>query len=70
MSRSGDTEHTLLTEYNRNSDEWVLFDLKLDSIQTDSFLIFETLVFIDADGLIENDVNIAIDDVTFTPQCK
>ena len=69
-SRTGDKEHILLTEYDKNSNEWEHFDLSLDAIQSDSFLIFEATVFIGDDGNILDDVNIAIDDITFTPQCK
>ena len=49
--------------------EWRRFDWTLAAIEADSYLIFETMVFTDDAGNVKDNVNIAIDDVTFTPQC-
>jgi hypothetical protein len=59
-----------LTEYDRNANEWNGYDQSLISITDPSYLIFETMVFTDDADVITNNVNIAIDDVSFTPQCK
>jgi hypothetical protein len=59
-----------LSEHNRNANEWVGFDQSLISITDPAYLIFEAMVFVDDGDVIKDNVNIAIDDVTFTPQCK
>ena len=69
LNRTENQEHILFSEYDLNMNEWRRFDWTLAAIEADSYLIFETMVFTDDAGNVKDNVNIAIDDVTFTPQC-
>ena len=58
-----------MTEFGGNANEWKPYDLPLTAISEPSHLIFETKVITEEGDVLKNNVNIAIDDVTFTPEC-
>ena len=67
--RNGNIETPLLTEHIGDANEWRPYDISLGLIKEPSYLIFETKVITEEGDALKDNVNIAIDDVTFTPQC-
>jgi hypothetical protein len=70
MFRAGNKEKILLVEYDLSTNEWLRFDLSLVTIAEPSHLVFESIVYTDDADVIEDDVNMAVDDVSFTSTCR